>query len=70
MTGDLTCRGVTKSVTFDAMRTGEAETPQGYKAGFEATFTIKRSDFGVKYGLPNALADEVTLYIALEGAKG
>ena len=35
--------------------------------GFETTFTIKRSDFGMSYGIAhNALGDEVKLFVSLE----
>ena len=38
------------------------------KAGYEATFTIKRSDFGMTWGVDNgALGDEVRLVVGLEG---
>jgi len=33
-----------------------------YKAGFDGEATIKRSDFGISYGVP-VLGDEVTLHI-------
>ena len=38
------------------------------EAGYEATLTIKRSDFGMNWGVKNgALGDEVRLIIGLEG---
>ena len=36
--------------------------------GFETTFTIKRSDFGITY-MPEGLGDEVQLIINLEGVR-
>ena len=68
ITGELTLHGTTKSVTAIGEKTGEGETRQGYKAGFEATFEIKRSDFGVKGYIP-AIGDEVRIVVALECAK-
>ena len=68
--GDLTLRGVTKEVEVDCVATGIGEGPTGKKAGFECTLTIKRSDFGMKWGIEKpakALGDEVKLVIALEG---
>lgn len=68
--GDLTLRGVTKEVEVDCVATGIGEGPAGKKAGFECTLTIKRSDFGMKWGIEKpakALGDEVKLVIALEG---
>ena len=48
--------------------TGVAGNPVQKKAGFEATFTVKRSDFGMEWGVKNkALGDEVRLVIGLEG---
>jgi hypothetical protein len=68
--GDLTLRGVTKEVEVDCVATGIGEGHTGKKAGFECTLTIKRSDFGMKWGIEKpakALGDEVKLVIALEG---
>jgi polyisoprenoid-binding protein YceI len=68
--GDLTMLGQTKPVTAAVEFLGEGETRQGYKAGFEATFTIKRSEFGMtKYLEGNALGDEVKLIVAIEGVR-
>src|SRR3954447_21767447 len=49
VTGDLTIRGVTKSVVVPVEVTGTAADPFGKtRAGIEATVTIKRADFGMK----------------------
>ncbi len=69
--GTLTMVGVTKPVTAQLEYLGEGQTPQGYKSGFEATFTIKRSDFGMtKFLEGNGIGDEVKLMVAVEGKKG
>jgi polyisoprenoid-binding protein YceI len=48
--------------------TGSATMGGGTKAGFEATFTIKRSEFGVSYGVENgALGNDVRVVVCLEG---
>ncbi|MCA9294292.1 MAG: YceI family protein [Phycisphaerales bacterium] len=66
--GELTLLGVTKPVSADITLIGEGETRQGYKSGFEATFTIKRSDFGMgKYAEGDM--DNVELRVAIEGAR-
>ncbi|MFU8828107.1 MAG: YceI family protein [Phycisphaerales bacterium] len=71
VTGDLTYRGVTKSITLPVTKTGEGDTRQGYKQGFITEFTIKRSDFGDTWGIDNgALADQVTLIVSLQGKRG
>lgn len=69
VTGDLSIRGQTKSLTVPVRVLGEGETPQGYKAGFEARFQILRSEFGVRYGLPDALGDEVDILLAIEAVR-
>jgi len=70
VTGDLSYHGKTKEVSFDAEFVGAADTSRGPKAGFEAVFTIQRSDFGdTKYIEEGALGDDVRLTISLEGSK-
>ena len=68
MTGDLTFLGVTKEVEADVVMVGMQETSQGFKAGFNATMTIDRSEFGNDTYL-ESLGKDVTLRIALEGAR-
>lgn len=68
--GDLTMVGQTKPVTVALEFLGEGDTAQGHKAGFEATFTIKRSEFGMtKYLEGDAIGDEVKLTVAVEGKR-
>lgn len=67
ITGDLTLHGVTKPVTIDVEKS-ERTTDRGTSAGLAAEFTILRSDFDMTYGIDgNALGDEVTLLIGIEG---
>jgi polyisoprenoid-binding protein YceI len=70
ITGDLTLNGITKPVTFEAEFTGAGTNPFSKKAtiGFEAETTIKRSDFGVNYGIP-FVSDEVELDISVAFEK-
>lgn len=70
MTGDLTLHGVTKPVTLDVTVNKLAENPLAKKeeAGFSATATLKRSDFGMKTFLP-AIDDEVKLILEVEAYK-
>jgi polyisoprenoid-binding protein YceI len=66
--GDLTMRGTTKPVTATLEFCGMADMGRGPKAGFEATFTVKRSEFGVNYGVDKgAIGDEVKIVVGLEG---
>jgi polyisoprenoid-binding protein YceI len=67
VTGDLQMAGKKKSVTMTVEKTGEGEMMGSKVTGWMTTFTIKRSDFGMKYALDKGmLGDEVTLMIALE----
>lgn len=69
VTGDLTILGVTKPVVVKATFLGEGKDPWGgYRAGFEGTTTIKRSDFGKQKDLGPA-SDTVELYVSFEGVK-
>jgi polyisoprenoid-binding protein YceI len=66
VTGELAMAGKTKTVTIPVEKTGEGEF-YGKRVGFSTTFTIKRSEFGMTYGVDkNVLGDEVTLMIDLE----
>lgn len=74
MTGDLTMRGVTKEVTFDCTFNGTVEAFGGTRAGFTATGTINRQDFGVSWSkaLDNGglvVSNEVKVNIELEVVK-
>lgn len=66
VTGDLTLRGVTKPVAFDATfnQAGVNPVDKAYSVGFDGRAVLKRSDFGINAFLP-VLGDEVTL--RLEG---
>lgn len=67
--GDFTLHGVTKPVTIKVVKIGEGKDPWGgYRLGFESTFTIKRSDFGMTK-MMEAVGDEVTVTFATEGIK-
>ena len=65
VTGNLTLHGITKPVVLHVRFIGAGVNPidKAYTVGFEATGTIKRSDFGVTTYLP-AVGDEVQLDIA------
>jgi polyisoprenoid-binding protein YceI len=51
VTGDLTIRGVTRSVTLAVEDAGRAKNPMAgdVRAGFSARGSIKRSDFGLTW---------------------
>ncbi|MGQ4732780.1 MULTISPECIES: YceI family protein [Streptomyces] len=69
--GDLTVRGVTRSVTLDFEANGFGEGFQGMKvAGFSATTEISRKEFGVTGGQAGAmLGDKITIALEVEAVK-
>jgi polyisoprenoid-binding protein YceI len=70
VSGDLTMHGVTKPITAMVEVTGES-TMMGARGGIEATFTVKRSDWGMTYGVEKgAIGDSVRVVVGLEGIKG
>ncbi len=67
--GNLTMRGVTRPVTANVQMTGKGKNSQGRDIiGFETTFTIRRSEFGIRYGLPG-LGDEVRVTLSVEAVR-
>ena len=63
--GDLTFHGVTKPLTVQANVVGQGKGPKGEMLmGAEIHFAIKRSEYGVNYGVP-ALGDDVELTVAV-----
>jgi len=68
--GNLTMKGVTKPVTLEVAKINCGTHPfnKKYVCGFDATASLKRSDFGINYGLP-AIGDEVQLEIEVEAFK-
>jgi polyisoprenoid-binding protein YceI len=69
LSGDLTLLGVIRPVTFQVNKIGEGRDPWGgRRAGFEATTTLKRSDFGMRYML-GPVGDAVTVTVDIEGIR-
>lgn len=68
LSGQLTIHGVTRPVDFNLRLTGVGAGFRGEtRAGFEARTTLKRSDFGMKWGLPNVVGETVEITLAIEG---
>lgn len=67
VTGDLTVKGVTKPVVLDVKlnKAGVQPLAKREAVGFDATATVKRSEFGLGNYVPN-VSDEVTLRITTE----
>ncbi len=69
LTGNLTLHGVTRPVTFNLRRIGAGPDPWGgYRSGYIATATIKRSDFGMNYML-NGISDSIAVQLNIEGKR-
>jgi polyisoprenoid-binding protein YceI len=69
VTGNLTVHGVTRPVVLDATlnRAGPHPMSKVPSIGFDATASIKRSDFGVGGYVPN-VGDDLTIRITTEGS--
>ncbi|GMA58385.1 polyisoprenoid-binding protein YceI [Alicyclobacillus sacchari] len=75
MTGDLTIRGVTKPVTFHVTYEGTGKNPWGAEvAGFSATTTINRKDFGLTWNAALEtggvlVSDQVKIELDIQASK-
>ena len=73
--GDLTLKGVTRSVPLHLELNGFGPDPfGGTRAGFTATGEINRRDFNVTFNAPMAnggvvVADKITLHLEIEAVK-
>jgi polyisoprenoid-binding protein YceI len=72
--GNLTLLGVTKPVALKITRWKcgpDVIRTQGkrYQCGGNATGSFKRSDFGMKFGLPVAVGDEVGMWMSFYGFR-
>lgn len=66
--GMLSLHGVEKELEFTADVTGTGKAPWGELIGFEAAFTVKRSEYGIT-AYPGALGEEVRVNVAIEAIK-
>jgi polyisoprenoid-binding protein YceI len=68
--GNLTLLGVTKPVnlTVERFKCNPAQGTGKERCGGNAVGKFKRSDFGMKFGVPN-VGDEVALMVSFEGTK-
>lgn len=69
--GDLTFRGKTQKTSATLTYFGDGPDAWGNnRSGFEARFSIDRSDFGSTYGIDNkALSDKVDLLVGITGIR-
>ena len=70
ITGDLSVNGVTKPVVLAASLNTAADHPMAKKpwAGFDATATLSRTDFGLGAFAP-FVGDEINVMISIEASK-
>jgi len=70
VTGDLTLHGVTKPVTLAVklLKSGEHPMKKVPMLGFDATASLKRSEFGIERLTP-MVSDDVDIHIAIEATQ-
>ena len=69
VSGDLTLLGKTRPITVQVNATGAGKDPWGnFRMGFETSFSIKRSDFGMNF-MMGGVSDEVNLTVSVEGIR-
>lgn len=69
--GELTLLDVTRPVTLQIadFKCGTQPFTRRPMCGAEATATIRRSDFGMTFGVPNVAGDEVRIVIPVEAVR-
>ena len=69
ITGTLTLHGETNPVILDVQAIGAGKDPWGgYRVGYKATTTIKRSDYGMKFML-GGIGDKISIVLNIEAIK-
>jgi polyisoprenoid-binding protein YceI len=70
ITGLFTMHGVSKVITIPMTNLGTSPgmKPGTFVAGFEGSLKVKRTDYGIKYGIP-AVGDEVEITLNVEAGK-
>ena len=69
VTGDLTVRGVTKSITVPIEITGTATMMGKTRTGFRADFKIDRRDYGMVIHPEPMIGNEVHIIVAIEAVQ-
>lgn len=73
--GDLTIHGVTKPVVLDLIYTGVSPDPWGgTRAGFEASTSVSRKEYGVEFDIPLdggrfVVGDRIRIELDIEAVK-
>ena len=69
VTGNLTLHGVTRPLAVKLEHVGAGKDPFGMvRNGFETTFVIHRSEFGMK-AMPEGVGDDIRVTVAIEGIR-
>ncbi len=69
VTGNLTLLGNSRKLTVNAKHTGSGKDPWGnFRRGFETSFTIKRSDFGMNFMI-GGVSDEIGITVSVSGIR-
>lgn len=69
ISGSLSLHGKTRPVTLTVQAVSAGNDPWGgYRAGYNASAVIKRSEFGMTF-MPGGIGDEVTLTLNIETIK-
>jgi len=73
VTGDLTMRGVTRSITIPLEFGGMVTTRMGQRAGFSGTLTLNKSEFGVPFNREfepgrAVVGEEIKIELQIEAA--
>lgn len=67
--GNLTLHGKTNAVTLDIKPVGAGKDPWGgYRAGYNATTVIKRSDYGMNF-MPGGVGDDIAITLNIEAIE-
>ncbi len=71
MDGELTMLGIAKPVSLKVTNFVCGEHPFNKKpmCGAEGTASIKRSEWGMKYGIPKAIGDDVKITLPIEAYR-
>ena len=66
--GTLALHGESKEITVPLERIGSGPGMNDHRTGFEAVFTIRRSDFGITFA-EGILGEDVRMTVAIEGVR-
>ena len=69
VSGNITLLGQSRPLSVKVQGTGSGKDPWGnFRRGFETSFTIKRSDFGMNFML-GGVSDEVVITVSVSGIR-